>query len=131
MGNITENEYYELSFDAIKNRVLWTMKGFWDSMDVAPDFFRDWDKVMKSIKEGFTVLADLSEVKTWPEDVYEVNMKVQKRLMEKGCKKVAVIIQSVIVKFQIKQATELAGMLGIIRMSEDTEDARTWLEEKS
>ena len=131
MGNIAENEYYELAFDAIKNRVLWTMKGFWDSMDVVPDFYRDWDKVMKSIKSGFTVLADLSEVKTWPDDVYEANMKVQEKLMRKGCKKVAVIIQSVIVKFQIKQATELAGMLEIIRMSEGPEDAIVWLEEKS
>lgn len=131
MGNIAENEYYELAFDAIKNRVLWTMKGFWDSMDVVPDFYRDWDEVMKSIKSGFTVLADLSEVRTWPNDVYEANMKVQEKLMRKGCKKVAVIIQSVIVKFQIKQATELAGMLEIIRMSEDPEDAIVWLEEKS
>ena len=34
--------------------------------------------------------------------------------MKKGCKKVAVVIQSAIVKFQVKQATELAGMLEVV-----------------
>ena len=131
MENIAKNEYYELSFDASKNQIVWKMLGFWNSMDVVPDFFSDWGKVIKSVKNGFTVLADLLEVKTWPEDVYEANMKVQEELMKKGCKKVAVVVKSAIVKFQIKQATELAGMLEVIRMSENLEDAKAWLDEKS
>jgi hypothetical protein len=130
MGNIAKNEYYELSFDDRSHQVLWIMKKFWDSMDVVPNFFSDWDKLMESIRGGFTMLADLSEVKTWPEDVYEANIKIQEKLMKKGCKKVAVVIQSTIVKFQVKQATELAGMLEVVRMSENLEDAKAWLEEK-
>ena len=45
--------------------------------------------------------------------------------MKKGCKKVAVVIQSVIVKFQVKRVAELAGMLEIVRMSENLEDTKT------
>ena len=96
----------------------------------SPQFFSDWNKVLMGIRDGFTILADLSEVKTWPEDVYEANIKIQEKLMKKGCKKVAVVIQSAIVKFQVKQAAELAGMLEVVKMSENFEDAKACLEEK-
>ena len=129
MENIAKNEYYELSFDAIKNQILWTMLGFWNSMDLVPNFFSDWDKVTPLTKSSFTILAHLSNLSAWPKDVFEANMQVQAKLMKKGCRKVAVITQSVLIEYQIKRSTKEAGMIEIVKIFDNIEDAKAWLDE--
>ena len=36
MREIAKNDYYELAVDESKNRVYWTMKGFWKSIGPVP-----------------------------------------------------------------------------------------------
>ena len=129
MENIARNEYYELSFDTSKNQIVWTMLGFWKSMDLVPHFFSDWDKVTKFTKSGFTILAHLVKLSAWPKDVFEANMQVQAQLMQKGCRKVAVVTQSALIEYQIKRSTKEAGMIEIVKIFDNIEDAKVWLDE--
>ena len=68
MKEIAKNEYYELAVDEAKNRVYWTMKGFWKSMSVVPDFDKDWETTQSLLKSGFTLFGDLSKLGAMPEE---------------------------------------------------------------
>ena len=41
---IAKNDKYSLSIDAEKNRIYWAVYGYWESPEVVPDFFDDWEK---------------------------------------------------------------------------------------
>ncbi len=82
MRNITQNEFYELSCDESKKRIYWTMKGFLKNMGVVPDFEKDWDETIENMEKPFKIYADLSELKTMPDDVKSANDQMQQKLMQ-------------------------------------------------
>lgn len=53
MTTVSKNDYYEHAYDPEKNLVYWTMKGFWMSMSVVPNYDSDWDKILQMTKPGF------------------------------------------------------------------------------
>jgi hypothetical protein len=115
MKQIAKNSYYELAYDESKNRVYWTMKGFWEKMSVVPDFDKDWDAIESIVKSGFTIFADLSTLKAMPEGVKSAQDKRQARLMKAGCAKVGCLIENTAAKFGLNQAVEKNGMAKILK----------------
>ncbi|MBU0981295.1 hypothetical protein KKC94_01240 [Patescibacteria group bacterium] len=129
MQQIAKNELYELVYDEGKNRIYWTMKGFWRSMSVVPDFDKDWDKIQSHTKDNFTILANLVDLKVLPEEVRMANEERQEKLLRSGCKKVACIILSPITNSSVQRVTEASGMEEIVKNFNSQKEAEDWLNE--
>ena len=127
MKEIAKNEYYELAVDEVKNRVYWTMKGFWKSMSVVPDFDKDWDTTQSLVKSGFTLFGDLSKLGAMPDDVKLAQDERQKKLLENGCSKVSCLMDSAITKLTLNRALKGSGMDEILQYFDNAAEAEQWL----
>ena len=92
MKNIANNNFYELSYDEKSNLVYWTMKGYWNSLNVVPDFEKDWDTAVSETRKGYRVFADLHDLEKIPDHMKEVHFNKQKTLLDNGCEKIACMI---------------------------------------
>ena len=128
MKQIAKTEYYELGYDEKKNQIYWKIKGFWPSVDAVPNFDSDWEKATVGIPKGFTILGDLTEMKTFPPDVAKLNQSKQKELMELGCRKVAQVNTDALAVMQINRVARGSGMSSIIRAFDNAEEAKAWLD---
>ncbi len=79
---VSNNEFYELSYDRKKNRVYMKINNYWKSPEVVPAYLSDWDKVIGLTKPGFTLLADFRNMLTHPTSVKQLHEKVANRLAE-------------------------------------------------
>lgn len=79
-------------YDEVKNRVYFTVHGFWKNIECIPDFIPDWKKILTLVKPGFTILTNLSTMITHPKEVSKVHEDAHKLLSEAGVKKVARIM---------------------------------------
>ena len=119
--------YYEIDYDKPKNRVLWTMIGFWKSMDIVPDYFKDWASTLSGIPTGFSILCDLTEMKPWPEDVFRANMEQQAKCMKRGCGAVAICVSNTVTKLQLQRVVRESGMESVVQIFETVNAGKTWL----
>ncbi|MBF0360322.1 MAG: hypothetical protein HQK49_04885 [Oligoflexia bacterium] len=132
MKEVANNQFYELSYDEKKNWVYWTMRGFWKSMAVAPNFDKDWDSIQALTKPGFRIFADLSKLKLMPDDVMEAQNVRQAKLMEGGCKRVSVLMENEVTKLSLNDALEKNKMHEIVRyfLVSESKDAEKFLEKE-
>ena len=121
------NNYYKLVPDAGKNRIYFNVVGSPPSIQAIPNFESDWLKVMSLVKSGFTVLADMTEMGTFPDDVDKINKKVQADMMEKGCSKIAQIAKPEIV-MKVNSHSNESGMRNILRGFFNKKNAELWLD---
>jgi hypothetical protein len=122
-----KTDYYELDYDTEKNQIWWKIIGFWPSVDAVPNFDSDWKNTTANIPKGFTIMADLAEMKPFPPDVFELNQKKQIELMELGCSKVAQVTQSVMTVSQINRVAKESGMDAVLKAFDNFDDAQNWL----
>jgi hypothetical protein len=127
MKDIAKNEYYEIRYDVLTNRIYWTMKGFWSSMAVTPKYDADWDTVTKMTTPGFTICADLSKLKAMPKDVQKAQETRQAKVMQAGCKRVGVIIEDVAAKFALNEGLEKNGMNKVVKYCSDINEAMKFI----
>jgi hypothetical protein len=127
MEKIGQNEYYELAYDASKNWVFWTMRGYWPSMAAVPNFEKDWDTVQARVKPGFKILADISKLKAMPEDVKTAQDRRQAKLMQDGCARLAAIIESSVTKISMNEALRSSGMDKILHYCTSISEAEAFL----
>ena len=127
MEDIAKTDYYELAYDETKNRIYWTMKGYWENMSVVPDFDKDWDTAQLMTESGFTIFADLSTLKVMPEDVMHAQDERQKILLQNGCTKVSCLINDPVTKLSLNTALASSGMEKIIQYFDNTIEAEEWL----
>lgn len=127
MNEIAKNAYYELAYDDTKNRIYWTMKGFWQSMAVVPDFDNDWDTAQRMTRSGWTIFADLSTLKVMPDDVKNAQDERQKKLLQAGCTKVSCLMESAITKMSLNAALAGSGMEKIVQYFDNAAEAEHWL----
>lgn len=126
METVASNTYYEFQVDTNKNRIYLTIKGFWKSVDIVPDYEKDGLKATKKMKKGFTVLTDLTEMKTPPGHVVDIHISLQKKMVENGLAKTAEIIPSSVLKLSVNRMSEESGMLK--RIFDDRKEAEEWLD---
>jgi len=122
-----KKDYYSLEVDEGKNRIYFSLFGEIPSVDAIPDFESDWMSTVAPFKNGFTILANLKEMKPLPSDVSELNQKVQVKLMQQGCKKVAQVASIDIVVQVNKMAVE-SGLKDILRGFSLARTAEMWLD---
>ncbi len=129
MKEIAKNEFYELKYDDSENWVYWTMKGFWESMSVVPNFYSDWEATINTAQKPFKIYSDLSALKTMPDDVKDANDKMQQKLMQSGCVKVSCLLESSVTKMSLNDVIKSSGMEKMVQYFTKSEagDAKKWL----
>lgn len=103
--------------------------GLWRSVDDVPNYITDWDSIMAKARPGFTVLVDLTKMKTPSDDVKEIHQKVQKQALTKGMKKVAEVVGSGMGRLTAGRMAKESGMISVQKVFDDFEKAEAWLDE--
>jgi hypothetical protein len=125
---MVSNQYYDLSFDMLKNQINWKVKGYWSSAKNVPNMEKDWDDVIsKAIKPGFNILADLSDMKTPPEDVNNLHTKVQQKIIKNGVHKIATITSSSLLKVVVSNIGTKSGVNQLSASFPDMKSGQEWL----
>ena len=122
-----KTDYYSLEVDKEKNRVYFGLFGEIPSVNEIPNFESDWMSTVAQFKNGFTILANLREMKPLPSDVSKLNQEIQGKLMQKGCKKVAQVA-SIGVIVEVNKMAEESGLKDILRGFSLTKSAEIWLD---
>lgn len=125
---MTSNNFYDLNYDARKNRFYLTVKGFWNSIDVAKDYLNDWMTQTKNAKSGFTVVADLRTMKAPPAAVFEYHKNAQEHLLNNGLRKTAEIVSSAITKLSVNRLSRTSGMDVLKRQFHSLHEVEAWLD---
>ncbi len=125
------NNYYDLDYDPAKNQINWKVKGFWESVGVVSNMEKHWNAVLAQAKEpGFNIFADLTEMKIPPQDVGELHTKVQKKIIELGVYKIAIVMApSAITNFVVKDIGKKSGTSQLTKDFDDKAKAQAWLDE--
>lgn len=126
---IVERKQYRIEVDPGKNRIYYTMSGFWRDPADFPDYFDDYKKAIAAIRHGFTVLTDIQEFKAPAQPVKAMFDEQQRRLNKAGLKKTAeVFSKNAIVKMSLDNIAKHSGMQK--RDFTDIADAEAWLDEE-
>jgi hypothetical protein len=123
------NEYYDLDYDPAKNQINLKVKGFWRSVDVVPNYEKDWSAVIAQAKKpGFNVLSDLTEMKSPPQNVEELHAKAQKKVVAAGVHKIAEVTASALVDMSVQHIGKRSGMIQMTSNFSDEASAQAWLD---
>lgn len=123
---IAKNQYYELLVDTEKNRMYYNLFGFWRSVDVVPDNYKDMKTAMSKLKPGFDVIGDLRFAKPPPEPVAELHISTQKLAMDMGLSRTAEIYSEEAVKFMAERYSRESRM--DTQVFSTVSEAEAWLD---
>ena len=121
------NNYYKLIPNIEKNRIYFNVIGSPATLQAIPNFESDWVKVISNLKPGFTILADLTQMGKFPDDVEKINKKVMADIMGNGCSKLAQLAKPEIV-MQVNSHSNETGMRSIVRGFFNKKNAELWLD---
>ena len=128
METIADNGYYTIKVDKAKNRIYNIFRGYWKSSSVVPHYMDDGKKALQKISEGFTCLVDVTIMKTPPDDVSDLHIKMQSLFVKAGLKKTAEVFSSSVMKLLTNRLAKESGMFK--QIFDNWEDAEKWLDEK-
>ena len=121
-----EADHYILEADKEKNQVYFKLFGDIPSVNEISKFESDWMSTIDNLQKGFTILADLRQMKPLPPDVAQLNQEIQGKLMQKGCKKVAQVA-TIDVVVEVNKMADKSGLKEILRGFSLTSTAERWL----
>lgn len=128
--HIAQNKCYQLAYDESKNRVYYSILGFWKSAENIPDFLNDWDKVLQRVSPGFTLLVDLRTMITHPQQLNSLHEESQRKVKATGVSKVANVMPTdKIANLQIAAISSRTDLP--IRNFETEMEAEQWLDQTS
>jgi hypothetical protein len=125
---IAKNKYYEMYIDRSKNRLYYTLKGFWESQSAVPNYYDDHREAIGRTTPGFSAVVDLRDLKTPPADVIELHMKTQKYSIQNGMKRSARIIDAALVKLASDRLVKGTYEEEAVRNFGSLADAEAWLD---
>jgi hypothetical protein len=97
-------------------------------VDDIPNFLNDIRQASDQLSEGFTLLTDVTEMKTHPPEVSDLHVESQKIWLEGGLLKTAELMPpSEVDRFAHERRAKASGMP--CRAFESAEEAETWLDE--
>lgn len=123
---IAENPYYILSAAPDKNRAYLKIIGFWRNLEVVSSYLDDWKKTLASVKPGFTLLTDATEMKTHPQELRKLHEDAQKLVFDAGLSKVAEVVKNDITEYQLDSIAETTAFPK--KTFKSLEDAEKWLD---
>ncbi len=86
---VASNDCYKLVYDYFKNRIYFTVMGYWKNKECIPDFIADWNKAILLVKTDFTILTDMRTMITHPQELNSIHEQAHTLVVEAGVKKVA------------------------------------------
>ncbi len=123
------NKYYDLDYDVAHNQIYWTLRGYMASVDDAPNIVQDWEAVLARVKEpGFKILADLSELEPPPDEVEAQAVRIQKKIIQAGVSKIAIIAASAGVRLVEHTIGTHSGLKQLTANFSSIEKAQAWLD---
>ena len=131
MDTLVANELYHIKCDEFKNRIYVKIMGFWKDLVAANEFVDHLKRSSTMIKNGFTVLVDLSEFKVPKPEVVAIIKASQKHLMDLGMAKSAEIVsESLFTDMAISQITKENEITSDKRKKfKSLAEAEVWLDE--
>ena len=123
---IAKNDFYTLETDIIKNRVFLTINGFWKK-DNIPHYLEDWDKALKQVEKGFTLLTDARKMAIHPSEVRSIHLEAQKKIINAGVKKVAELQEQKVAEMQLNGVSTESALPK--KNFTEKEKAISWLDE--
>lgn len=127
MQTIANTPHYMLVFDASKNRLYWTPRGFWDKTVKADDLVNSWKKALQSVSSGFTILADATQIKTLLPEWTEMFRQIQEMAKRSGLAASAEVLPSdTITQMQASRVSRSSGMQR--QVFDSKEEAEKWLD---
>jgi len=123
---IATNQYYELAVDSSKNRLYYTIKGFWPSKSAVQDNYNDFLKSLARLTSGFDCVADVRDMKTPPEDVAQLHMSTQKLVVEKGISRTAEVFDQAMLRLVMERYSRESKMN--IQAFASPVEAEAWLD---
>ena len=124
---ICDNKHYKLVVSPEKNRAYLTIIGYWRNKDVVPDYLKDWATAAASLKRGFTLLTDASQMKTHPKDVMTLHEQAQALILKAGVVKVAEIMKDDIAEIQLNVVARTTQLPK--KNFKTAEEGEKWLDE--
>ena len=92
LEKIASNSYYDIAVDVSGNRTHLTIKGFWETTELVPNFITDIGAAAEKMRPGFTVLANLTRMKPPPAVVCAMHEEAQALLISCGLECTAEIV---------------------------------------
>ncbi|HEY4651188.1 MAG TPA: hypothetical protein VIG72_07225, partial [Pontibacter sp.] len=89
---VARNTCYDLIVDKAKNRIYFTIHGFWKNRESVPALLDDWKKSIALTQTGFTVLADMRTMITHPQDMNALHIAAQQLVIDAGVSQVANVL---------------------------------------
>ncbi|MBN1848538.1 MAG: hypothetical protein JW932_08125 [Deltaproteobacteria bacterium] len=127
MKQIADNNFYSIAVDEGKNRMYLAVKGFWKDAGQVSEYLNDFKKALKFVSKGYSVVSDLTDMKTPSQEIGSLHVEAQQLLVNAGLKKTAEIHPaSTITQISLKRFSEESGMKkGLFRTKEEAEQ---WLD---
>lgn len=123
-------DLYDISYDPGKNRIYYTMKGFCPSTDEVPSLSNQWRQLCEAARTNFSILEDFSTLKTLPDEVYKLVVKLHLQLIKLDLYKIAIILPKKSDALnQIKDITKLAILP--FATFESVRGAESWLNDQT
>lgn len=129
MKVIAYNNRYEISVDEDKNRIYLAVKGFWANPSAAPNYVEDIEKASTAVSEGFTIVADLTDMVIPPPEVGKVHEKAQVALVNAGLSRTAEVLpEEAVLKMAVDRYAKESQMTKAVFKSR--EEAEAWLDQQ-
>ena len=126
---IAKNDRYIFEVDPDINRLFFTFIGFYESIDVIPDFHADALKALDKLGPGFTSLVDTTQFKTPPQDVLDMFNRVQREMVVRGVFKNAEIISSAFIEVNLEELASRSEFAKVLKQFKSMAEALAWLNE--
>ena len=125
---IAKTNYYSIEVDKGNNRAYLGIFGYCKSTDAVPNLLNDVEKAASQLGNGFTLLTDVSQMKTHPQDVSALHIESQKIWVKNGLAKTAEVLpNSAVDRMALGHRSRTSGMTA--KGFEDIQKAEAWLDE--
>lgn len=130
LKHIARNKCYEISYSEIKNRLYFIVLGFWKNKESVPELLHDWEKALRLVTPGFTVLIDMRTMITHPQELNVLHEKFMQMVRDAGVSRVVNVTPND--KIASLQVGEIAVRSNLEIQTFDTfEAADKWLDKHS
>lgn len=125
---IAHNNCYTLSFDETKNRIYYSILGYWKNHESIPSFLTDWDKTLQLAASGFDLLVDMRTMLTHPQQLNSLHEEALQKVIAGGVSRVANVMPHD--KIASLQAAEILKNVNLPTQNFETcEAGEQWLNE--
>lgn len=124
---VAQNSCYDLFVDKAKNRIYFTIHGYWKNKSAVPELLSDWKRAVALTQPSFTVLTDMRTMITHPQELNELHLAAQQFVIDSGVNQIANVLPAdKIANLQANSFTAANSTLPFQNFN-STEEAEAWL----